>query len=161
MCVFHTFTSDWCVFLYIYIWFCVFLYIYIWFLCISIHLHLIFCAFFIHLHLIFCVYFFKHLHLIFVLFFLFGVEWVSDCCLTSSQHIILAILWRKEVNFHWNDDEVRFVLDQHGKLDLYGYNSPREDMSLHSDTLSWFRANESLLFLLNAAWLAGKQQIPI
>jgi hypothetical protein len=36
-----------------------------------------------------------------------------------------------------------------------------EDMSLHSDTLFWFRANPSLLFLRNAACLAEKQQIPI
>jgi hypothetical protein len=34
-------------------------------------------------------------------------------------------------------------------------------MSLHSDTLFWFRANQSLLFLRNAACLAEKQQIPI
>jgi hypothetical protein len=34
-------------------------------------------------------------------------------------------------------------------------------MSLHSDTLFWFRANQSFLFLLNAAYLAEKQQIPI
>ena len=32
-------------------------------------------------------------------------------------------------------------------------------MSLHSDTLSWFRASQSLLFLLNAACLAETQQI--
>jgi hypothetical protein len=37
-------------------------------------------------------------------------------------------------------------------------NSTRVDMSLHSDTVSWFRAKESLLFLLNAACLAEKQQ---
>ena len=40
-------------------------------------------------------------------------------------------------------------------------NSPRIDMSPHSDTLSWFRANQSLIFLLNAACLVEKQQIPI
>jgi hypothetical protein len=34
-------------------------------------------------------------------------------------------------------------------------------MLLHSDTLFWFRANQSLLLLLNAACLAEKQQIPI
>jgi hypothetical protein len=34
-------------------------------------------------------------------------------------------------------------------------------MSLHSDTLFWFQTNQSLLFLLNAARLAEKQQIPI
>jgi hypothetical protein len=44
-------------------------------------------------------------------------------------------------------NEVRFVLDQH--------------MSLHSDTLFWFRVYRSLLFLLNGACLAEKQQIPI
>jgi hypothetical protein len=33
-------------------------------------------------------------------------------------------------------------------------------MSLHSDTLFWFRANQSLLFLLNAVCLAEKEQIP-
>ena len=34
-------------------------------------------------------------------------------------------------------------------------------MLLHSDTLFWFRASQSLLFLLNAVYLAEKQQIPI
>jgi hypothetical protein len=37
-------------------------------------------------------------------------------------------------------------------------NSPRVDMSLHVDTLFWFRANQSLLFLLNAGWIGFKQQ---
>ena len=40
-------------------------------------------------------------------------------------------------------------------------NSPRLAMSLHSDTLSRFRANQYLLFHLNPACLAEKQQIPI
>ena len=40
-------------------------------------------------------------------------------------------------------------------------NSLQVDMSLHSDTLFWFRANQSLFFLLNAACLAEKQEIPI
>ena len=34
-------------------------------------------------------------------------------------------------------------------------------MSLHLDTLFWFRANQSLLFLLTAVCLEEKQQIPI
>jgi len=38
-------------------------------------------------------------------------------------------------------------------------NSPWIDLP-HSDTLSLFRANQSLLFLLNAACLAERQQIP-
>ena len=44
---------------------------------------------------------------------------------------------------------------------MWANNSHWVDMSLHSDTLFWFRANQSLLFLLNAAFLAEKQQIPI
>jgi hypothetical protein len=66
---------------------------------------------------------------------------------------------------HDDDDEVCFVLDQHADLDFivpaYWSNSPRVDMLLHSYTLSWFRANQSLLILLNAACLAEKHQIPI
>ena len=37
----------------------------------------------------------------------------------------------------------------------------RLNMSLHSDALSSFRANLSLLLHLKALWLAEKQQIPI
>jgi hypothetical protein len=36
--------------------------------------------------------------------------------------------------------------------------SPPIDMSPHSNTLSWFQVNQSLLFLLNAPCLAEKQQ---
>ena len=34
-------------------------------------------------------------------------------------------------------------------------------MSLHSDTLFWFRVNQSLLLLIIAACLTEKQQIPV
>jgi hypothetical protein len=44
---------------------------------------------------------------------------------------------------------------------MHWNNSPQFDMSLHSDTLFWFRANQYLLFLFNAACLAEKQQISI
>ena len=37
-------------------------------------------------------------------------------------------------------------------------NNPWVDMSLHLDTLSRFRANESFLLLLNAVYLVKKQQ---
>jgi len=30
---------------------------------------------------------------------------------------------REQVNFQWDDDEVRFVLDQHVKLDFYNASS--------------------------------------
>ena len=40
-------------------------------------------------------------------------------------------------------------------------NNPQTDMSPQSDTLSQFWANKSFLFLLNAACLAEKKQMPI
>ena len=41
------------------------------------------------------------------------------------------------------------------------YNSPRVDMPLQSDTLSWFRANHLLLLDLKAACLAVKHQMQL
>ena len=42
-----------------------------------------------------------------------------------------------------------------GIFQLYHWNnSPRVDMLLHSEILFWFRANQSLIFLLNAACLS-------
>jgi len=32
---------------------------------------------------------------------------------SANPAIFLAISWREQVNFQRNDDEVRFVLDQH------------------------------------------------
>ena len=40
---------------------------------------------------------------------------------------------------------------------VHGNNSRRVDMSLHSDTLFWFRANQSLFFLIKVVWLVEKQ----
>ena len=39
--------------------------------------------------------------------------------------------------------------------------SPQIEMLSSSDTLFWYQANQSLLFLLNAAFLAEKQQMQI
>ena len=85
------------------------------------------------------------------------MEWVSDCCLTPISNFS-AISWREQVNFQWNDDEVCFVLDQHPKLDFYNSLKQQWDMS---DTLFWFRAIQSLVFLLDDVCLAEKQQVPI
>ena len=57
---------------------------------------------------------------------------------------------------------VLFVLDQHSiSFVVLGHwnNSPRIDMSLHSETLFWFRDSQSLLLLLDAVRLAVKQHI--
>jgi hypothetical protein len=64
------------------------------------------------------------------------------------------------------DYKIGFGLGQHAELDFYSASSLKQqcpwiDMSLHSDTLFWFWANQSLLFLMNAACFAEKKQIPI
>jgi hypothetical protein len=49
------------------------------------------------------------------------IEWASGCCLTIQQ--FPAISWREQVNFQWDDDEVRSVLDQHAEFDFYSASS--------------------------------------
>jgi hypothetical protein len=36
------------------------------------------------------------------------------------------ISWREQVNFQWDYDEVRFVLDQHAELDFYSARSQKQ-----------------------------------
>jgi len=86
-------------------------------------------------------------------------ELVSDCCLT---------LYHGENKLIFNEMMTRSTLYQTNTLSwiflivfAHWNKSPRIDMSHHSNTLYWFRANQSLLFLLNAACLAEKHQIPI
>ena len=63
---------------------------------------------------------------------------------TLAQRMIAI----SDVTFQWDDDKVRFVLDQRAELDFivlaHWNNSPRIDMSLHSDTLFLFWANRYL-----------------
>jgi hypothetical protein len=66
----------------------------------------------------------------------------NEMMMSSALFYNNTLSWSLIVLGHWN-------------------NSPRVDMSLHSDTLSWIRANQSLLFLLNAVCLAEKQHISI
>ena len=76
-----------------------------------------------------------------------------------------AMLWREHVLFQWTDDDVRFVLDQHAKLDFYRASSLQQ---LSADR--YFAPPGHIILIpsqpvfdlfLNAACLAEKQQIPI
>jgi hypothetical protein len=53
-------------------------------------------------------------------------EWGRDCYFTSIQQFLLAISLREQVNFQWDDCEVRFVLDQHIVLDFYSASSLKQ-----------------------------------
>ena len=37
-----------------------------------------------------------------------------------------AISWREQVNFQWDDDDVRFVLDQYVEFDFYSASSLKQ-----------------------------------
>ena len=68
-----------------------------------------------------------------------------DCC-TTGTHNVQPWVIKVTVN--------RFLF----LINKLHFN---EMMSLHSVTLFWFWANQSLLLLLNAAYLTEKRQIPI
>ena len=74
--------------------------------------------------------------------------------------------WQEQVNFQWDDDEVRFVLDQHAKLDFfYNASSLKQQSSDRHVTPSQTHYTDSdptqyLLFLLmlRASWRINKYQ---
>ena len=95
-------------------------------------------------------------------------EWVlaSDCCLKPSAQYFSYIM--DENKFYFYEMMMRSALYKTKLLVGFLYkqnvlahwnNSLWVDISPLSDTLSWFRANQSFLLLLNATW--GKQQIPM
>jgi anti-anti-sigma regulatory factor len=56
-------------------------------------------------------------------------EWVSEWLLFNPNSLLInfsAVSWREQVNFQWNDVEVRFVLDQHAELDAYSASSLKQ-----------------------------------
>jgi hypothetical protein len=79
----------------------------------------------------------------------------------------LAISWREQVCFQWDDDEVCFVLDQHVELDFfYSANSlKQQSVGSHSSALGHIILIPSqpvfAFLLLNGVCLAEKQQIPL
>jgi hypothetical protein len=47
----------------------------------------------------------------------------------ANSAIFSAISWREQVNFQWDDDEVRFVLEQHAELDFYSASSLKQQFA--------------------------------
>ena len=103
-------------------------------------------------------FFINHQYHVYCKLNLSSVEWVSDCFLTPTQQLFSLIvneMMMRSALYLTNTLSWIFIVLAHWN------NSPQIDMSHHSDTLSWFRANQYVLFLLHAVWLAEKQQIPI
>jgi hypothetical protein len=65
-----------------------------------------------------------------------GIMWRSVLKLSNVNDWVIVVLhqvkqffiisWKEQVTFRWDDDEVRFVLDQHIWLDFYSANSLRQ-----------------------------------
>jgi len=97
--------------------------------------------------------------------FVLGLSWVSEWVIIVERQLsnLSTISWWEQVIF--NEMIMMSALFWTSTLSwifivlAHWDNSPRVDMSLHSDTLSHFLANQSLLFLLNTACLAEKQEI--
>ena len=81
--------------------------------------------------------------------------WVGGCCLTLNEHILSYIMVITSC-IRWNHC-VFFVLEQPAQFNFYSVRSLLKqqstvDTAFHSDTLSWFRANQFLFLFLNAAF---------
>ena len=91
---------------------------------------------------------------------LINLLWVSNKWLlfNTEQAIfhLQCILWQDQVTFQWDEDDSLFVPDK-----TLSWIFKVLNMSLYSDTLSWFWGNQSMLLLLEAVCIAQKQQIPI
>ena len=93
------------------------------------------------------------------------MKWVSEWLLFNANSAIFQ-LYHGENKLIFNEIyEVRYVLDQHAELDFYSASSLKQQSVGRHVAPLWhiilIRANQSLLFLLNAVCLAEKQQIPI
>ena len=93
-------------------------------------------------------------------------EWVREWLLFNTSSAIFQ-LYNGENKLIFNEMKMTSALYYTNMLSRifiaipHWNKSQQRDMSPYLDTLSWFRANQSLLLFLNAACFAEKQQIPI
>ena len=74
---------------------------------------------------------------------------MNNCCLTPNEQFLSYIMVRISycsMRWWWSP-----LCNRPTCLDFYSvhWNSPGVELSLHSDTLLWFRLIQSLLFLIN------------
>ena len=88
-------------------------------------------------------------------------DWVMNSrCLTPIPE--LSALWRREqANFQWDDDEVRFVHEQHTEIDIYSTSQLKQQSTGRHVAPFLFRTDQFLLFRLNIACLDENQHLQI
>jgi hypothetical protein len=62
------------------------------------------------------------------------IKRVSEWLLFNANS---AISWQEQINFQWDDDEVRFVLDQHAELDFHSASSLKQQSMGRHVTPLW------------------------
>ena len=92
-------------------------------------------------------------------------EWVNDCYLMPTQQLFSYIMAKTNYRYIWIKSW-RYLLCTGPTLLHWIFieqadwnNSRHVDISLHGDTLSWFRANYLLLLLPNDVCFVEKQQL--
>jgi hypothetical protein len=107
-----------------------------------------------------------HNSFLFSLFIIYNVKWVGEFCL-EPNYLFFCQLDHDESKCHvLSIDDIRFGLDKYAQFDFYSStfvaycnNSPRIELFLHSDTLSWFQSRQSIFVILNVVCLTKKQHI--
>jgi hypothetical protein len=77
----------------------------------------------------------------------FNLKGRGGLCFFSKKIFWFPMLLKKIFWFWWRNKKI--IWFRVFVLPLVSTNSPRVDMSLHSDTFSWYRVDQSLLLLLN------------
>jgi hypothetical protein len=76
-----------------------------------------------------------------------------------------AILWREQVTYQWDADEVRFALDQHAELVCYSTSSLKQQSTGRNVTpfghIILIPSQLNVALSRNAACWPEKQHIPI
>ena len=81
-------------------------------------------------------------------------EWVT--VVYGQMNNCSAISLREEVAFRWDDDEVRFVLDQHAELILYSSNSLKQQSTgRHVGRFGALKSDSTHHFFRNACTKLG------
>ena len=80
----------------------------------------------------------------------------------SSEWVLFnansAISWREQVNYQWNDDEVRFVLDQHAELNCYSASSlKQQSVGGHVAPLGHIILSQPVFALFSLMLLRGEE----
>ena len=107
----------------------------------------------------------NRIHLLKVIWLPIRFVRVIDCCLMPSEQCLQLHVYHGENKLHlmkqwWCPFCTRLTRSLSCLVLAHWINSP-QDMFLYLDKLIWFWANQSFLILFNAAYLMGKQQIPI